>query len=312
MEVLVTGGAGFIGSHLIRLLVTQGIHCVVVDNLSTGKVDNLIPEVDFYQMDVNSPKLNSVFAKNHFDAIVHLAGQTLVSDSIKEPLHDLEVNIDGSVRVMNLAQKYGVDRIIFSSTAAAYGDVIDKDLPLKENHELKPASFYGLSKITVENYLYLYHKLYGLNYIIFRFANVYGERQGDNGEGGVISIFTKKIAQGKNITIFGDGKQTRDFVYAGDIAKGIYKALLTNHVNSIYNLSSGTETSLLDLVNFLSHISGKKIRPNFSVKRDGDIYRSILCNEKARNNLGWKPEMSLVEGLKKTYQYFGGSLNLLN
>ena len=304
MEVLVTGGAGFIGSHLIRLLVDKGVQCTVVDNLCTGSIENLLPEVSFYKMDINSPELNMVFEQHHFDAVVHLAGQILVSASIDNPLHDLEVNIDGSVKLMNFAKRYGVDRVIFSSTAAAYGNVKENDLPLKEDHVLNPSSFYGLSKVTVEKYLDLYHKFYGLNYIVFRFANVYGERQGDNGEGGVISIFAKRIAEGKNITIFGDGQQTRDFIYAGDIAKGIYKALLTNHVNRTYNLSSQTETSLLDLVRLFSLISGKPIKPNFTPFRDGDIYRSVLCNEIAKKNLGWAAEMTLKDGLSKTYEYF--------
>lgn len=304
MEVLVTGGAGFIGSHVIRLLNEKRIHCVVVDNLSSGRKENLISEVEFHELDINSPELKTVFQTHHFDAVVHLAGQILVSDSIKDPLHDLAINIDGSAKVMNLASQYGVDRMIFSSTAAAYGNVGEQYLPVKENHELNPTSFYGLSKVTVEKYLNLFHQFYGLNYIVFRFANVYGERQGDNGEGGVISIFAKRIAEGKDITIYGDGNQTRDFIYAGDIAEGIYKALVTDHANRTYNLSSQTETSLLDLVGLFSLISGKSVNPKFAKPREGDIYRSILCNESAKHYLNWKPQMELREGLRRTYSYF--------
>lgn len=304
MIVLITGGAGFIGSHLIRLLVDKGIHCVVVDNLSSGNRKNLIPEVDFYDIDIRSDALETIFKKYQFDAVVHLAGQILVSASIEDPVYDMTENINGSVNVMNLARKYKVDRVLFSSTAAAYGDVPDTDLPVKEDHILAPASFYGLSKVTVERYLKLYHEIYSLNYITFRFANVYGERQGDGGEGGVISIFAKRIAEGKDITIFGDGKQTRDFIYAGDIARGIYKALLTENVNCTCNLSSQTETSLLDLVQLFSKISGREIRPSFTEAREGDIYRSVLCHENAGKYLDWKPEMKLSEGLRRTYEYF--------
>ena len=304
MTVLITGGAGFIGSHLIRLLKEKGIQCVVVDNLSSGSKKNLIPGVDFYDIDIRSDALETIFKKYHYDAIVHLAGQILVSASIEDPVYDMTENINGSVNVMNLARKYKVDRVLFSSTAAAYGDVPDTDLPVKEDHTLAPASFYGLSKVTVERYLKLYHEIYGLNYIVFRFANVYGERQGDGGEGGVISIFAKRIAEGKDITIFGDGKQTRDFIYAGDIARGIYKALLTENVNCTCNLSSQTETSLLDLVQLFSKISGREIRPSFARAREGDIYRSVLCHENAGKYLDWKPEMELSEGLRRTYEYF--------
>lgn len=304
MTILITGGAGFIGSHLIRLLTEKGIRCVVVDNLSTGNMKNLIPEVDFYDIDTRSDSLEIVFKKYHFDAIVHLAGQILVSSSIENPVYDMTENINGSVNVMNLARKYKIDRVLFSSTAAAYGDVPDEDLPVKEKHNLAPASFYGLSKVTVERYLKLYHEIFGLNYIIFRFANVYGERQGDGGEGGVISIFAKRIAEDQDITIFGDGKQTRDFIYAGDIACGVYKALLTENVNCIYNLSSQKETSLLDLVQLFSTIAGRKIKPSFAQAREGDIYRSVLCHENAEKYLEWKPEIELSEGLRRTYDYF--------
>lgn len=304
MKVLVTGGAGFIGSHLMRKLQAEGVEAVALDNLSFGRRENLPEGMDLVEADVLGEILNRVVADGHFDAIVHLAGQTLVGTSIDDPARDAEQNILGTIRVLEAARQGGVSRVIFASTAASYGDVTEAELPIKEAHKLAPMSFYGLSKVTVEQYLELYHRIFGLDYVILRFANVYGERQGDGGEGGVISIFTKNIAAGQAITIFGDGEQTRDFVYAGDIAAGIWAALHTAAPNAAYNLSTQTETSLRELVNILSNIAGRRIEPKYGPERPGDIYKSMLSNGRARRGLGWKPVVSLEEGLRRTYEYF--------
>jgi UDP-glucose 4-epimerase len=221
-----------------------------------------------------------------------------------DPQNDMYQNIAGTVHILECCRKYGVQRVIFSSSAATYGDVDEKALPVQETLPQIPLSFYGLTKMTVEKYLALYHLAFGIHYVVLRFANVYGERQGDGGEGGVISIFAKRLAQGKGITIFGNGKQTRDFVYAGDIARGIRKALTTENADTCYNLSTQEETSLNDLVDILSRITGKEITPDYGPVREGDIYRSALSNEKAVKNLRWTPEVSLEEGLKRTYEYF--------
>ena len=165
-------------------------------------------------------------------------------------------------------------------------------------------SFYGLSKVTAERYLELYHECFGLDYVILRFANVYGERQGDGGEGGVISIFARNVAEGNEITIFGDGEQTRDFIYAGDIAEGVAAALTTTQANVVYNLSTQTQTSLRELVDVLSNVAGRRIIPKYGPERPGDIYKSSLSNARARRGLGWKPAVSLEEGLRRTYAYF--------
>ena len=304
MKVLVTGGAGFIGSHLMRKLLAEGAEAVALDNLSFGRRENLLPEMELVEADVLGDELDQVVAAGHFDAIVHLAGQTLVGTSIEDPATDAEQNILATIRVLEAARKNGVSRVIFSSTAASYGDVLESELPIKEAHKLSPMSFYGLSKVTVEQYLELYHRIFGLDYVVLRFANVYGERQGDGGEGGVISIFTKSIAAGNEITIFGDGEQTRDFVYAGDIAAGIWAALHTATPNAAYNLSTQTETSLRELVNILSNIAGRRIEPKYGPERAGDIYKSMLSNARARRGLGWKPAVSLEDGLRRTYEYF--------
>ena len=306
MNIFVTGGAGFIGSHLVRHLLAEGNTVTALDNLSTGLRENLPADknLTFIEADVNSEILETTVMSGHFDAIVHLAGQTMVNISIDDPVNDAEQNVLNTVRLLEAARKGNVKRIVFASTAAAYGNVAESELPIRESRALEPMSFYGLSKITVEKYLDMYQQVFGLDYVVLRFANVYGERQGDGGEGGVISIFTKRIAAGQDITIFGDGEQTRDFVYAGDIADGIIAALKTEDVNVAYNLSTQTEISLRELISVLSRIAGRKIIPKYGPERAGDIYKSMLSNGRAKMGLDWEPKISLEEGLKRTYQHF--------
>ena len=306
MNILVTGGAGFIGSHLVRHLLAKGENVTALDNLSTGLAENLPPEAKLVEMDILDADLPKVVAAGAFDAIVHLAAQTMVDTSIKNPLLDTRENLLGTVQVLEAARAANVKRVIFASTAAVYGDVKEDDLPVREAQPTLPLSFYGLSKLSVEKYLEMYENLYGMEYVVLRFANVYGERQGDGGEGGVISIFAKAVAEGRDITIYGDGEQTRDFVYAGDIAEGIWAALRTEEVNAAYNLSTQTETSLRELVSLLAEIRGREIVPKYGAEREGDIYKSMLSNNRARRGLDWQPVTTLAEGLRRTYEYFCG------
>ena len=306
MNILVTGGAGFIGSHLVRHLLAKGENVTALDNLSTGRAENLPPEAKLGEMDILDADLPKVVAAGAFDAIVHLAAQTMVDTSIKDPLLDTRETLLGTVQVLEAARAANVKRVIFASTAAAYGDVKEDDLPVREAQPTEPMSFYGLSKLSVEKYLEMYRKIYGMEYVVLRFANVYGERQGDGGEGGVISIFAKAVAEGRDITIYGDGEQTRDFVYAGDIAEGIWAALRTEEVNAAYNLSTQTETSLRELVSLLAEIRGREIVPKYGAEREGDIYKSMLSNSRARRGLDWQPATTLADGLRRTYEYFCG------
>lgn len=307
MKVLVTGGAGFIGSHLVRQLLTADHEVTVLDNVSTGTWQHLPEGKDTctcWEMDIRDKSAREKIEQGKFDVIVHLAAQTMVDVSIKDPEFDASENVMGTVNILEAARHSGVKRVVFASTAAAYGDVTEDKLPIQESETLAPMSFYGLTKVTVEKYLQLYHDLYGLDYVALRFANVYGERQGDTGEGGVISIFAKRIAKDQGITVFGDGKQTRDFIYAGDIAAGIIAAMTTDKANAVYNLSNQTETSLLELIELMAKAAGKKVEPAFAAPREGDINRSMLCNEAAVQNLNWQPQMDLGEGLARTIAYF--------
>ena len=274
------------------------------DNLSFGRRENLPTEVKLIEADVLDEQLFRIVTDGRFDAVVHLAGQTMVNASLDDPTFDARQNILGTLRVLEAARRGSVRRIVFASTAASYGDVPESELPILETRSLAPLSFYGLSKVTAEQYLAMYHAMFGLDYVVLRFANVYGERQGDGGEGGVISIFARAIAAGEDITVFGDGGQTRDFVYAGDIAAGIRAALLTAAPNTVYNLSTAVQTSLREIINILSHVAGRTIVPNYGPARAGDIYKSALANGRARQGLSWEPKVTLEEGMRRTYAYF--------
>ena len=299
MKVLVTGGAGFIGSHIVDKLIQNNCQVVIVDNLSTGLQENIHKAATFIKMDIRSNQLLDLFAEEKFDYVIHLAAQTMVHKSLEMPDYDCEVNILGTVNILEACRKTNVKRIVFSSTAAVYGNV--NSLPVLETSQTAPTSFYGLSKFTCENYLALYNQLYGLEYVALRYANVYGERQGDGGEGGVISIFTRKIHQGLPVAIFGDGSQTRDFIYVGDIAAANYQSLRTVHPNNIYNVSTQTETSVNTLIEYLGKVAGKSVTKVLGPLREGDIYKSSLSNAAARQNLSWNPNMLLIDGLVRTY-----------
>ncbi|WP_371371373.1 NAD-dependent epimerase/dehydratase family protein [Sporomusa aerivorans] len=301
MKVLVTGGAGFIGSHTVDKMVARGWTVVVLDNLSTGLRANVSDKARLIEMDIVDSQLSELFQQEQFDYVLHLAAQTAVPYSIDHPDIDCQVNLLGLVNVLEACRKTGVKRVVFSSSAAVYGDA--DELPIAEHSRLQPGSFYGLTKCTGEKYLALYSQIHGLDYIVLRYANVYGERQGNSGEGGVVSIFTRKIAQQLPISIFGDGGQTRDFIYVGDVAEANCLAVLAPEaaVNNVYNISTQTQTSVNDLVAVLAAAAGRQVTANNLPAREGDIYHSMLSN-RAAASLNWTPLMPLQAGLQRTYR----------
>lgn len=301
MNILITGGAGFIGSHLADALIEAGHRVTIIDNLSTGTREFINPEAEFIEADIRNQESLSFFKTHHFDAVYHEAAQTMVPESVKDPHFDADENIMGLLSILEAARKNDVRKVIFSSSAAIYGD--NPALPLLETEIPAPTSFYGLTKWMTEHYLALYHKLYGLHYTILRYSNVYGPRQGAHGEGGVIYIFAKLLAENQPLTIFGDGTQTRDFINVHDVVRANVAALIKGD-QSICNVSTETEISMNDLAAEMVRLSGKNLPILHGPIRMGDIYRSSLSHQNAKTVLGWSPKMDLNKGLEETIQFF--------
>lgn len=295
MKVLVTGGAGFIGSHIVDTLIQAKHQVCVLDNLSTGAARNINAKASFLKKDIRDTDLIGIFAAERFDYVVHQAAQTMVSTSSENPVYDCDVNVLGLVNLLEASRLSGVKRVVFASSAAIYGDT--ESLPIDESCNPNPNSFYGLSKLTGERYLEMYYKNFGLEYVALRYANVYGERQGDQGEGGVISIFAKNILSGKPLTVFGNGRQTRDFVYVRDVAAANYQALFSSAANRSFNISTATETSICEIIALFSKINGEKLAVEYGLKRQSDIQRSVLNHHQAKTYLQWQPEYELKTGL---------------
>ena len=300
MKILVTGGAGFIGSHLLQLLQgQQGVEVVVYDNLSSGRREHVPKGIRLVEGDVRDAEgLAHLFASEGFDSVVHLAAQTMVPYSLSHPEEDCQINLLGLINILECCRKYAVQHIVFSSSAAVYGDNLN--IPLHEEEKPMPTSAYGITKMASEHYLRMYHDLYGLNTTVLRFANVYGERQGAGGEGGVVSIFCKLLAAGQGVTVFGNGEQTRDFVYAGDIAEALWRgSQLEGH--HVINISTQKETSVNQLLAAFKQAVGREFPVQYAPIREGDIFRSVLANGRCVELLGFCPAMNLQEGVARTY-----------
>lgn len=303
VKVLVTGGAGFIGSHVVDAYLADGYEVVVVDNLSTGRLSNLNPAATFYEMDIRSPQLSEVFEKEQPDYVNHHAAQMDVRRSVAEPLFDADVNIRGSINLFECARNFAVKGLVYiSSGGAVYGE--PEYLPCDETHPVKPICQYGASKHTVEHYLYIYQQLYGLNYVTLRYANVYGPGQDPLGEAGVVAIFTGQMLNGKQVVINGDGRQERDFVYVADCARANLLALQDGNLNQIYNLGSGQGTSINQIFTLLKDITQFPRAEVHGPAKLGETRRIFLDASKADRELNWAAEVGLKEGLEKTVAYF--------
>lgn len=301
MQVLITGGCGFIGSHVAERFVKEGHAVVIIDNLSTGLRDNVAVKHKFYELDVTDAKCADVFRIHNFDCIIHFAAQTDVSTSNKDAYLDSKSNILGLIHMLNLACRYNVKKFIFASSAAVYGDLAE--LPVPENAAVHPLSVYGINKSMGEYYCCRWKDLFGLETVTLRFANVYGPRQGMQGEAGVISVFMKQMLEGRDIVIFGDGEQTRDYVYVEDAVDAVYRSATQAIGQQLVNISTNTEYSLNQLLSILAKFDAiQNIR--YETKRTGDIYRSRLDNTQAKQELAWMPKYSLAEGIQKTYLWY--------
>jgi UDP-glucose 4-epimerase len=301
MEVLVTGGAGFIGSNIVDRLIEEGHKVIVVDNLSTGKKENLNEKAEFYQLDIRDQELKKVFKENNITHVIHHAAQIDVQHSIEDPLFDAQNNILGTINVLEIAKKYGVEKIIYASSAAVYGE--PDYLPVDEEHPIKAMSPYGITKHTPEHYIKMYSELYNLKYTIFRYSNVYGPRQDPKGEGGVVSIFVDKMLTEERPVIFGDGEQTRDFIHVYDIVKANLMALEKGD-NILVNVSTESRDSVNDLVDYLNEILPYNLEAINEEARKGDILHSSLANGKAKELLDWTPDYDLRAGLEQTVEYY--------
>lgn len=300
-RVVVTGGAGFIGSHIVEELLKNKFHVSIIDNFSTGKMENVEHlQADLYTCDITDPSVISLIVSLCPDYIIHQAAQVSVAESVQNPLLDEKINVKGSLHIIEAASKAKVKKLVFASSAAVYGNPVE--LPVTTDHPTRPESPYGLTKLTVEHYLKLASKLHEIPYSILRYSNVYGPRQDAKGEGGVVSIFSDRLTNHIAPVIFGDGEQTRDFIYVKDVAAANVKAMLAED-NLCVNVSSGTRITINELFETMKDIAWSNLSPVYQPERQGDIRDSVLSNEETRELLKWEPSYGLFRGLKETLAY---------
>ena len=303
MKILVTGGAGFIGSHVVDRYRAAGHEVVVVDDLSTGSRDNLAPDVRLYPIDIRSHDLAGVFAAERPEVVSHHAAQAAVRRSVEDPIFDADVNVLGSLNLLVCCRTSGVRRIVYASSGgAAYGDT--DEVPTPESHPPRPASPYGVSKVTVERYLDCWQSLYGIRAVTLRYANVYGPRQNPHGEAGVVAIFCSRLLGGAPLIINGDGLQTRDYVYVEDVAEANLRALDRPDAAGTFNVGTGIETSVVDLFTRLRAVSGVAARAEHGPAKPGEQRRSVLDATRAHRHLDWVARVPLADGLARTLDWF--------
>jgi UDP-glucose 4-epimerase len=305
VKVLVTGGAGFIGSNLAGRLVEDGHQVVVIDDLSSGKRANVPGSANLYQMDVEGRWIDRVIEREKPAAVCHLAAQVSVRRSVEDPLFDARVNIIGSLGLVEACRRHGVGRFLFASTGGAiYGEA--DIVPTDEDYPAAPLSPYGASKLSVEHYLHLFHELDGFSALALRLANVYGPRQDPHGEAGVVAIFSRALLGGDTPTINGDGTQTRDYVYVGDVVEAFVAALAGDACGRL-NVGTGRETDVNTLFEMISSAAGRSEEARHGPAKPGEQRRSCLDATRAKKVLGWQPMTSLEDGIARTVEYFRAS-----
>lgn len=303
MKVLVTGGAGFIGSHIVDRLIDKGYEVVVVDNLCSGKERNINKKAKFYKLDIQDLKLEPIFQEERPDYVSHQAAQIDVRRSVSDPIFDARVNVLGTINVLQNCVKYKVKKVIFASSGGAiYGE--QETFPAPETHPLRPISPYGITKLVTEHYLYYYKTIHGLNYVALRYANVYGPRQDPFGEAGVVAIFIQKMLNGEQPIINGDGQQTRDFVYVGDVVEANILAMGNEVSENVFNIGTGIEISVNQIFNHIREIINPSIEERHGPPKLGEQQRSVIDYARAKRILHWQPNTSIIDGLKKTLEYF--------
>ena len=307
-KALVTGGAGFIASHVVDLLIDKGLQVSIVDNLSSGKRKNLNPAATFYECDIREGEVINIIKEINPDVIIHHAAQISVRESVNDPANDASINILGSLNLLEASVKSGVKKFIFASTGGAiYGE--QDYFPADEAHPVRPISPYGIAKLSVEKYLFYYKEVHGLDYVSLRYSNVYGPRQDPHGEAGVVAIFSQKMLANEEPVINGDGGQTRDFVYVKDVAKANLNAL-KGDVSGEINIATGLETTVNELFRVTNNIVGGEIKEVHGPSMKGEQLRSVLNWSLAKKTLNWEPRVNLEDGLREAVDYFREDLQI--
>jgi UDP-glucose 4-epimerase len=303
MKILVTGGAGFIASHIVDAYVKLGHDVVIVDNFSTGRKENVNPAAKVYEADVrDAARIDEIFQRERFEVVNHHAAQMDVRRSVTDPVFDASVNIIGVLTLLESCVKHGVRRVLFASSGGAiYGD--QDYFPADEKHPTRPISPYGVAKLTTEQYLFYYHTVHGISSVALRYANVYGPRQNPHGEAGVVAIFTTRMLAGEQPLINGDGKQTRDYVFVGDVVQANVLGLSYKDYDC-FNIGTGVETNVNELFRVIREALKSSASEKHGPVKPGEVTRSVLDHEKIKRVLGWQPSVTLSEGLRRTVEYF--------
>ncbi|MFA6469817.1 MAG: NAD-dependent epimerase/dehydratase family protein [Bacteroidota bacterium] len=302
MNILVTGGAGFIGSNVADAFIDEGHNVIILDDFSSGKQENVNPKAKVYKMDIQNAHVEQIFRDEKIDVMCHHAAQMDVRKSVADPKFDASVNVLGFLNLMECGRKYGLKKVIFSSTGGAiYGE--QDYFPADEQHPMRPLSPYGITKLVTEKYLFFYKEIYGIDHVILRYANIYGPRQNPHGEAGVVAIFSQKMLKGEQPVINGEGEQTRDYVFVGDVVQANLLGLKYSGSN-IFNIGTGIETNVNQLFTHIKKLTGSHCEEKHIPAKAGEQMRSVITSKKITDMLGWKPTVTLEEGLKRTVEFF--------